>query len=193
MKPTTALLIVLGFILGPAYFAYCEYLSGTNAESHVMTERANRWTLPDGAILRLRSGLGYKPLTIALDPDLNRYRLRLTFDMAPRESTAAEKNRYQLSVLEGDLGLFERSFDVAGTGSVRVTLDPMEAAYVGNFVLLLEEIGTPALSVSKVTLQVRNKVETPIMWMAWCGVVMLAFGLGIVVRDLVSGKYRRQS
>jgi hypothetical protein len=185
------LLIVLGFILGPAYFAYCEYLSGTNAETHVLTERASRWTLDDGTILRLRSGMGYKPLTIALDPELNRYRLRLTFEMAPRESATIEKNKYQVSVLEGDLGLFERSFEIAGTGSVRVTLDPMEALYVGNFVLLLEEIGTPPLPVSKVTLQVRNRVEKPLMWMAWSGVVMFAFGLGIVIRDLISGKLKR--
>jgi hypothetical protein len=191
VKPTTALLIVLGFILGPAYFAYCEYLSGTNAETHVLTERARRWTLDDGTILRLRSGMGYKPLTIALDPELNRYRLRLTFEMAPRESATIEKNKYQVSVLEGDLGLFERSFEIDGTGSVRVTLDPMEALYVGNFVLLLEEIGTPPLPVSKVTLQVRNRVEKPLMWMAWSGVVMFAFGLGIVIRDLISGKLKR--
>ena len=51
MKPPTLLLIVLGTLFGPAYFVYCEYLSGETAEMHTLTERAGR----------SRSGLAQPP------------------------------------------------------------------------------------------------------------------------------------
>ena len=90
MKPPTLLLIVLGTIFGPVYFVYCEYLSGETAEMHTLTERADRWELPDGAILRFRGGLGYRPVALELTPELNLYRFRFIFDAARTEASSKE-------------------------------------------------------------------------------------------------------
>ncbi len=186
MNPATVLLIVLGTIFGPVYLAYCEYLSGETAETHTLNERADRWELPDGAILRFRGGLGYRPVALELTPESNLYRFRFTFDVArSRASPEDAGNEYQVSVLQGDVGIFERSFRAAGNGAVSVALDPMEILYGGSYVLLLEEVGTPRLQVAGVKLEVRNKVEKKRTWLVWCGLVMLAVGAAILVRDFV--------
>jgi len=187
VKPPTLLLIVLGTIFGPVYFVYCEYLSGETAETHTLTERADRWELPDGAILRFRGGLGYRPVELGLTPELNLYRFRFTFDAARTETSPKDAgNDYQVSVQQGDVGIFERSFRATGNGTVAVALDPMEILYRGSYVLLLEEVGTPQLRVAAVKLEVRTKVETMRMWLVWSGLVMLAFGAAIIIRDLVT-------
>jgi hypothetical protein len=186
VKPATLLLIVLGAIFGPVYFAYCEYLSGETAETHTLTERADRWELPDGAILRFRGGLGYRPVALELTPELNLYRFRFTFDAARTETSPKDAgNDYQVSVLQGDVGIFERSFRGAGNGAVSVALDPMEILYRGSYVLLLEEVGTPQLQVAGVKLEVRTRVEKMRVWLVWSGLVMLAFGAAIIIRDVV--------
>jgi hypothetical protein len=178
VKPPTLLLIVLGTIFGPVYFLYCEYLSGEIAEMHTLTERADRWELPDGAILRFRGGLGYRPVALELTPELNLYRFRFVFD-------AARADDYQMSLLQGDLGIYERSFRATGNGAVAVALDPMQILYRGSYVLLLEEVGLPQLRVAAVKLEVRTRVEKMRMWLVWSGLVMLAFGTALIIRDLV--------
>jgi hypothetical protein len=192
VKPATLLLIVLGAIFGPVYFAYCEYLSGETAETHTLTERADRWELPDGTILRFRGGLGYRPVELGLTPELNLYRFRFTFDTARTETPPKDAgNDYQVSVQQGDVGIFERSFRATGNGTVAVALDPMEILYRGSYVLLLEEVGTPQLRVAAVKLEVRTKVEKMRMWLVWSGLVMLAFGAAIIIRDLVTQSLKK--
>ena len=186
MKAATLLLIVLGAIFGPVYFAYCEYLSGETAETHTLTERADRWELPDGTILRFRGGLGYRPVALELTPELNLYRFRFTFDVVRSEASAEDAgNDYQVSVLQDDVGIIERSFRAAGKGAISIALDPMEILYRGSYVLLLEEVGTPQLQVAGVKLKVRTKVEKMRTWLVWSGLVMLAFGAAIIIRDVV--------
>jgi hypothetical protein len=187
VKPATLLLIVLGAIFGPVYFAYSEYLSGETAETHRLTERADRWELPDGAILRFRGGLGYRPVALDLTPELNLYRFRFIFDAARIESSPKDAgNDYQVSVLEGDAGIFERSFRAVGNGAISVALDPMEIPYPGSYVLLLEEAGTPQLHVA--TLEVRTKVEKMRTWLVWSGLALLTLGGVIIIRDFVTFK-----
>jgi len=186
------LLIVLGTIFGPVYFLYCEYLSGEIAEMHTLTERADRWELPDGAILRFRGGLGYRPVALELTPDFNLYRFRFIFDAARTEASSKNAgNDYQMSLLHGDLGIFERSFRATGNGTVAVALDPMQILYRGSYVLLLEEVGLPQLRVAAVKLEVRTRVEKMRMWLVWGGLVMLAFGAAIIIRDLVTQSLKK--
>jgi len=187
VKPPTLLLIVLGTIFGPVYFVYCEYLSGETAEMHTLTERADRWELPDGAILRFRGGLSYRPVALELTPELNLYRFRFIFDAARSEASSKNAgNEYQMSLLQGDVGIIERSFRATGNGAVAVALEPMQILYRGSYVLLLEEVGTPQLQVATVKLEVRTKMEKMRTWLVWSGLVMLAFGAAIIIRDLVT-------
>ncbi|MEQ1882467.1 MAG: hypothetical protein ABL878_16025 [Burkholderiales bacterium] len=184
MNSKAILLIVLGLLMGPGYLAYCEYWSGGEAETYVLSERAERWKLPDGAILRFRSGMGYKPQTVNLDPALNRYRILLTFEPAS-SGDGPQANQYQFSVLEGEATVVTRNLRIGGDGTLAARIDSVEVPYAGRYVLLLEEVGRPALEISRVKLEIRSRVLVPVMWLAWCGMVLMVVGVGLVVRVLV--------
>jgi len=182
VKPQALLLIVLGLLIGPGYYAFCGHVSGRSGQNYALTERGNRWPLPDGSILRLRGGLAYKPLPLDLTPESNDYRLRFSFNVTQADATDAT-NHYQVSLLQGDTGVAERSIEVKGRGNVVVALNPLQIFYPGSYLLVLEEVGTPPLMVSGVSLQIDTSVEKPEMWIAWSGLVLLVFGVGILVRD----------
>ena len=67
----------------------------------------------------------------------------------------------------------------------------MEILYRGSYVLVLEEVGLPQLQVAAVRLEVRTRVEKMRMWLVWSGLVMLAFGATIIIRDLVAQSLKR--
>ena len=191
MKPQVLLLIVLGLLIGPGYYAFCEHVSGRSGQSFALTERGNRWPLPDGSVLRLRGGQAYKPLPLELTPEQNNYRLRFTFNVTQPDSSGAT-NEYQVSLMQGDSGVAERSIKVKGRGKVSVALEPLQIYYPGSYLLVLEEVGTPPLAVSGVGLQVDTGVEKPKMWVAWSGLVLLVFGIGMVLRDVVAQARKRR-
>ncbi len=186
MKNAAPLLIVIGVLVGPTYYYFCELLSGQVAQTHALTERANRWELPDGAILRVKSGLAFKPVVLDLNPELNEYRLRFNFDVIRRDAIAAgSRNSYQVSLLQGDTTVLERSFEVTDSGKILRTLESFEVFYPGSYVLLLEEAGTPALGVAGVKFELLHRVEKPRMWLVWSGLVMLGFGIMLVLREVL--------
>ncbi len=192
MKPQALLLIVLGLLIGPGYYAFCEHVSGRPGQHYALTERGNRWPLPDGSILRLRGGQAYKPLPLELTPESNGYRLRFSFNVMQADSAAADAtNNYQVSLLQGDTGVAERSIHVSGRGNVAVALDPLQIFYPGGYTLVLEEVGTPPLAVSGVGLQIDTGVERPRMWIAWSGLVLLVIGVGILVHDAIVQSRKR--
>jgi hypothetical protein len=190
VKPQALLLIVLGLLIGPGYYAFCEHFSGRPGQNYALTERGNRWPLPDGSILRLRGGQAYKPLPLELTPESNGYRLRFSFNIT-QAAAADATNNYQVSLLQGDTGVTERSIQVRGHGNVAVALDPLQIFYPGGYTLVLEEVGTPPLTVSGVGLQIDTGVERPRMWIAWSGLVLLVFGVGILVRDAIVQSRKR--
>ena len=191
MKQQGLLLIVLGMLIGPGYYAFCQHLSGRAGQNFALTERGDRWALPDGSILRLRGGQAYKPLPLELTPEHNAYRLRFSFNVTQAQATDAA-NEYQVSLLQADTGIAERSLKVKGRGKVDVALEPLHIFYPGNYVLVLEEVGTPALAVSGVSLQIDTGVEKPKMWIAWSGLVLLVFGILFLLRDAIVRARRRR-
>ena len=190
MRPQVLLLLVLGLLIGPGYFAFCAYLSGRPGQTYALTERGNRWTMPDGSILRLRGGMAYKPVPLELTPESNGYRLRFSFNVTQADASDAT-NEYQVSLLQGDTGIAERSLKVRGRGKVEVALDPLQIFYPGGYVLVLEEVGTPPLAVSGVSLQVDTSVEKPKMWIAWSGLALLVLGVGVLLYDAIKTKQAR--
>jgi hypothetical protein len=193
VKPQALLLLVLGLLIGPGYFAFCEHVSGRPGQTYALTERGNRWAMPDGSILRLRGGMAYKPLPLELTPDSNSngYRMRFSFNVTQTDASDAV-NEYQVSLLQGDTGIAERSIKVKGRGKVDVALDPLQIFYPGGYTLVLEEVGTPPLAVAGVSLQIDTGVEKPKMWIAWSGLALLVLGVGVLLRDaIVQARKRR--
>ncbi len=191
MKPQALLSLVLGLLIGPGYFAFCEHVSGRPGQTYALTERGDRWTMPDGSILRLRGGMAYKPVPLELTPESNAYRLRFSFNVTQADASEAT-NEYQVRLLQGDTGIAERSIKVKGRGKVDVALDPLQIFYPGGYVLVLEEVGAPPLAVSGVSLQVDTGVEKPKMWVAWSGLALLVLGVGILLYDAIKQARKRR-
>jgi hypothetical protein len=189
MSPPQMLLIVLGLILGPGYYLYGEHLSGRPAGSFTLTERADRWTLPDGTIQRFRGGLAYRPVALNLHPSRNRVRLQLVFELAEAREGL---NEYQASLFDVDFPVLERAFSVPGrAGNVQsFSFEPIEVRSPGEHWFILEELGAPALAVKTVTLEVREGIEPVVMPLVWFGVMLLLAGVGWLTYSLAS---RRRS
>lgn len=191
MKRAALLLVVLGMLVGPGYYAFCEYLSGRPGKTFAMTERGDRWTLPDGSILRVRGGMAYKPLPLELTPEENGYRLRFTFNVTQADASKAS-NRYEATLMQGDTSVMRRDLQVDGRGRIAVALDPLKILFPGAYTLILEEVGAPALTVDGVGLQLDTGVEAPKMWLAWSGLALLAVGVLLLLRDaFMHGRRRR--
>ena len=187
MRPTVILLLVLGVFLGPAYYAYCLLVSGHSARTIAMTDRASRWTMADGSILRFSNGLAYKPVTLLLTPEMNSVTLRLKFDF--EKNTAASPTgtlKYEASLAESDQTVLERpiEFDAADSGTQTVDIGPLQVPYAADYMFLLVEIGQVGVS-AKVDLEVIEKMQTPVMSIVWTGMGLLIAALIFSLRDVI--------
>ena len=194
MKRYGPLLLMLGLLLGPTYYIFCEYLSGEDSDTFVLTERAARWTLPDGTILHVSNGKAFRPVTLKVDPEMNRIALRLTFEAAPRSSDARKAiDEYQVTLLQSDQPIFERALAVklAPGGKTSVETGRLEVYYPGAYEFLLQETGTPRVPTSQVTLVVRKKIETLLLPLMWGGFAMLVAGIAVTLEPyLPRGRLR---
>jgi hypothetical protein len=187
MRPTVVLLLAFGFILGPAYYAYCLLISGDTARSISMTERASRWTTADGSILRFSNGLAYKPVTLLLDPEMNSVMLRLEFNF-DQNGTEAPKGalKYEASLAEGDQTVLERPIQLqeAESGTQTVDIGPLDVPYAADYMFLLVEVGNVATP-AKINLDVIEKMQKPVMSIVWTGMGLLIGALIFSLRDVI--------
>ena len=194
MKRYGPLLLMLGLLLGPTYYIFCEYLSGEDSDTFVLTERAARWTLPDGTILHVSNGKAFRPVTLKLDPEMNRIAFRLTFEAAPGSTDAPKAiDEYQVTLLQSDQPIFERALAVklAPGGKTSVETGKLEVYYPGAYEFLLQETGTPRVPASQVTLTVRKRIETLLLPLMWGGFAMLVAGIAVTLEPyLPRGRLR---
>lgn len=180
MTRVASLLLVVGLILGPLYYAWCEYGSGQETGRHELSERAARWALPDGSIQRFGGHLAYRPVMVEVAPEHNDVRLRLTFQAAPR--AAAGENRYLATLFDDDQPRLQREIVVslAGGATRTVTLTAFPVYTPAQHLFVLEETSAPATEVAAVTLTVMQNVDRLVAPLAWGGVAMLLAGLGLL-------------
>jgi hypothetical protein len=169
-------LIVLGLLLGPGYYAFCEYISGEEAGRYELQDRADRWTLPDGSIQRFSGHLAYRPVILDLTPERNDIRLQLTFH-AGLDSAAAE-NHYQATLFDLDQPVLQREVQVSLSAgkSASATVATVPVRQPSDHIFLLEEVGPQKAAVTHVTLLVSQNVERLVPSLAWTGIGMLVLG-----------------
>lgn len=183
--PRAILLIVLGLLFGPGYYAYARWFSGRLEQTYTLSERAERWVLPDGSIQRTRSGMAFKPLALPLHPDMNRVQLRFAFHAATAAGKPPGTNEYAVSLAFMRYPVAERTLrvELRPGETARAALPPLEIAAPGEHVFLLQEVGQPAVFVDQVELEVWRNVEAPKpmvfalgMSLAAAGVAWIAYG-----------------
>jgi hypothetical protein len=190
MKPQIVLLLVLGIVLGPLYYAYCMYFSGRTVETHALTERAERWSLPDGAIVRFRGGAGYKPIALGLDPEMNWLKLRFSFSR-PAADAGKEELQYLLSLQDGDHTVLHRTLSLRLAAGEKRDLDvgPLEIPYAGRFVLLLEEVGMPAV-IPDISLAIIANADKANSIVVWTGLSLLIVAFALQMHALWTAQRR---
>jgi hypothetical protein len=170
------ILLVLGLLLGPAYYAFCERLSGEEIGRYDLGGPASRWTVPDGTIQRFSGHGAFQPLLLDLNPERNDFRVTATFHAAP--GATAGTNRYLATLALADYPVFQREIDVAlepGTSrSIVVANFPVHRQ--GTHLLTIEEAGTAATAVPQVTVTVLQNVKPLVRPLAWSGFAMLLLG-----------------
>jgi hypothetical protein len=184
------LLLVLGLVLGPAYYGYCVYLSGETAQSIPMTERDKRWVLPDGSILRFHNSLGYKPVPLDLKPEMNLVALRLVLEFPDGDGDArnAPPVQYQATLQQPGNAALERTIRIdAGSGRRTGDFGTVEIGFAGQYLFLLEEVGAPAAT-PRLALEVRQNIETPNRYVVWLGMTLLIVALVLQIHWLVRAR-----
>ena len=195
MRPTIPLLLVVGILLGPVYYAYCLLFSGTTTQTIEMTARASRWVTGDGIILRFASGQAYKPVALKLSPDMNRIVLRLRFTFADGSSARFPLElQYQATLVQLDHTVLERPMllRVSRTGTQTQDIGPLEIPYPAEYLFLLEEAAEPEF-VPTLSLELIEHIETPIRSVVWTGLGLLMIAAFIALRDAVRAVQSRRS
>jgi len=185
MRPTVALLLVIGVLLGPVYYAWCLLFSGHSAQTIQMAERAARWVTADGSILRFTNGLAYKPVALELTPGMNRVKLRIDFKFADDVDPQAPSGlRYQASLAQLDHTILEHPFmiKVSGSGSQSEVIGPMDIPYPAEYLFVLEELDTPRV-IPSLSLELITNVEIPAKTVIWSGMALLVIALIVALRD----------
>lgn len=181
LQRAALILLVLGVLLGPGYYAFCERLSGEEIGRYDLGEPASRWTLPDGTIQRFSGHRAFQPLLLDLDPARNEFRVTATFHAAPGAS--AGTNRYLATLALAEQPVFQRDLEVAlEPGASRsLVIANFPVRLQGAHLLIIEETGTPAAAVAQVTVTVLQNVKPLVRPLAWSGFAMLLLGSVLLV------------
>ncbi len=190
MHPMVPLLLVLGLLLGPAYYGYCVYLSGETAQRIELRERSDRWVLPDGSILRFHNSLAYRPVELDLSPDMNLVSLRLELEF-PRETPAdAPALQYQATLQQSGSATLERTLTVdPEPGRRKADFGTVEINFPGRYLFLLEESGH-ARATPAITLVLRHKIEQPNRYVVWIGLLLLLVAFVLQTHALWQARQR---
>jgi hypothetical protein len=174
-----AWLLALGLMLGPVYFVLSTYILGEAGESMVLTDRGQRWTLPDGAILRFARTQAYRPVEVNLTPEMNRIGLQLVFEAAAGSRQGDGADDYQADLLQTDQPILQRPLQVSLQPGEKKTVNAgtLEVYYPGAYIFVLEAPLTPHVPLSQVTLNIHRNVHVPLMPLVWLGLAMIAAGL----------------
>jgi hypothetical protein len=181
--------------MGPAYYGYTLLFTGRTVQIFDMNERASRWVTADGTILRFANGLAYKPVSLVLRPDMNRIVLRLKFTIPESSSLeSAVEIQYQATLVQLDHTVLERpmSLLVARAGTKTIDIGPLEIPYPAEYLFVLEESGNPEI-IPTLSLELIERIETPVRPIVWAGLVLLIVAAIISLRDAVRAMRSGQS
>lgn len=179
MQRWAAWMLAIGLMLGPVYFILTQYLLGEAGPSFVLTERGQRWTLPDGAILHFVRGAAYRPVEVQLAPEMNPIGLQLVFEAASTTRQGEGADDYQATLLQADQAILQRPVQVLLQPGEKKTINAgtLDVYYPGAYLFVLEAPAAPHVPLSQVTLNIRQHVQVPLMPLVWLGVAMIAAGL----------------
>jgi len=186
MRITASILIVLGLLLGPGYYLYGQHFNGRESTRVVLTERAQRWELPDGTVQRFPGRLAYRPVELSLHPDRNLALIALDFDMAPDSAADAADNVYLATLFEVDRPMLQREVrvDARAGAHQRVLLPAQVVRSPVTHLFVLEELNAAPRPVVRVTLTLREHAD---VWLE----LLMRIGIGLTIAGALLLGYDR--
>jgi hypothetical protein len=181
------LLILVGLVLGPGYYAWATFASGSKVVEQRLGEKGGRWTLPSGDVMRFSKANAFKPVELALDPAMNTVGLVLVFEVVGDvRMEPVRSNAYQALLLADGTSVVEKQVTIGrgtelGPDQRRSELvATVDVPAPGTYTFVLEESAPPELPLAGITLEVRRHVVRARMEVVWLGVALLVAGvLGI--------------
>jgi len=194
MRIAAAILVILGLLFGPGYYLYSQYFNGRLSARVELTERAERWMLPDGTIQRFPGRLAYRPVEVSLHPDRNLALFVLAFDMAAEAGADTGENRYQVTLFDMDRPALQHEIQVhAAAGKTsRVVLPPVTVRSPLQHLFILEELGTTPRPVQRVRLELRENAEPYVKPLISVGAGLLLAGIVLLAYDVITGQRQRR-
>jgi len=194
MRIAAAILLVLGLLLGPGYHLYGQHFNGRESLRVELTERAERWTMPDGTIQRFPGRRAYRPVELPLHPERNLAVLALTFHIAPGSSSTSEPDVYLATLFDMDRPALQREIrlDAAPGKEEHVVLPPQIVRSPVTHLFVLEELNEPTRPVSRITLVLREQAEPFVERLVTFGIGLLIAGVLLLVHDRFKAQGQRR-
>ncbi len=184
MTRFSILLILVGLMLGPGYYAWAAFFSGGKVAEHRLGEKGARWTLPSGDVMRFSSANAFKPVELELDPAMNTVGLALVFEVVGDVRVEPVRgNAYQALLLAAGAPLVEKQVAIsrgANPGPDQLWSElvaTIDVPSAGTYTFVLAETKPPELPLTGISLQVRRNVVRARMEVVWSGVALLVAGV----------------
>ena len=184
MKRLSIVLVLLGLVLGPGFYAWSAFFSGGKVVAYKLGEKGARWTLPSGDVMRFSTANAYEPVELALDPKMNSVGLVLLFEVVGDVRVEPVRgNAYRALLLADGTPVVEKPVTIRrGTNQGPDQRWSELAAIVdvpsaGKYAFVLEETAPPELPLAGITLEVRRNIVRPMMQLVWAGVALLVAGI----------------
>ena len=184
MTRFSILLILVGLMLGPGYYAWAAFFSGGKVVEHRLGEKGARWTLPSGDVMRFSNANAFKPVELELDPAMNTVGLALVFEVVGDVRVEPVRgNAYQALLLAEGTPLVEKQVAIsrgANPGPDQLWSElvaTVDVPSAGTYTFVLAETKPPELPLTGISLQVRRNVVRARMEVVWSGVALLVAGV----------------
>lgn len=178
------ILIVAGLLMGPGYYAYSAFFSGTEVAEERLGAKGERFTLSDGSVLRFPKANAFEPVVLDLAPEMNAVGLVLKLDITGDvRQEPVRGNEYRVLLLADGNPLVQKKVSIQrgtnlGPGEVWHELVALvDVPVSGKYYFVLEESAPPELPVTAITVEVRRNVVQANRGIVWSGVAMLALGV----------------
>jgi hypothetical protein len=177
-------LLVVGLVFGPGYYAWAAFFSGATVAEYRLGEKGTRWTLSNGDVMHFSNSNAFKPVEVALDPAMNMVGLALIFEVVGDvRAEPVRGNAYQALLLAAGTPLVAKQVTIRrGTeqGPDQRWLElvaTVDVPAAGTYTFVLKETATPELPLAGISLQVRRNVVRARMEVVWTGVALLVAGV----------------
>lgn len=190
-------MLVAGIAAAPGYYVYCKFFSGKQVGKFQMSERSASFQVPGGLTLKFGGSGAPKPFSVDLDPKMSlvgfNWSGQVSRSFGPTMGNTSLSNTYRATLYLGDRRVMQETFSVSmdkeekdsgGTHYLSVASIPITTA--GNYHFVLEESGTPQLTVAGIQVEVRRNVLELSMKIVLSGVALMVVGIIVFFRSAAS-------